>query len=274
MASERHGNPAVTGASPARGHVRLRGRQKSRSGNPKVHSTVAREIGSRILRGDYLPGVLLPNEAAWCRTFKISRSVVRESIKILSAKGLVISRPKIGTRVEPRQRWNLLDPDILAWYSKVPSKRKFLESIQEMRYMIEPEAAALAARHHTPEQMAAMTTACVEMGKAEALDRRIDADIRFHMAILIAAGNEFLLPFGFLIESSLVALFDYVTRQTNQHQVAQKLHENIESAIRRRKPDAARRAVMRLLENTDDVIRRTARSLGDRNGVKKGLAAR
>ena len=187
-----------------------------RSGSRKGHSTVAREIGSSILRGDYLPGVLLPNEADWCRTFKISRSVVRESIKILSAKGLVVSRPKIGTRVEPRQRWNLLDPDILAWYSKVPAKRKFLESIQEMRYIIEPQAAALAARNRTLEQMAAITVACADMGQAETLDVRIEADIRFHMAILIAAGNEFLLPFGFLIESSLVALFDYVTRQTKQ----------------------------------------------------------
>jgi DNA-binding FadR family transcriptional regulator len=244
-----------------------------RSGHVNVQSTVAREIGSRILRGDYLPGVLLPNEADWCRTFKISRSVVRESIKVLSAKGLVISRPKIGTRVEPRQRWNLLDPDILAWYSKVPSRRKFLESIQEVRYIIEPEAAALAAVHYTPEQMAAITAACADMGRAETLDVRIEADIRFHMAILIAAGNEFLLPFGFLIESSLVALFDYVTRQIKQHRVPEKLHEKIENAIRRRKPAAARRAVVRLLENTDAVIRRTVRSLGDRRAVKKGAPA-
>lgn len=234
------------------------------AGSRKGHSTVAREIGSRILRGDYQPGVLLPNEADWCRTFKISRSVVRESIKILSAKGLVISRPKIGTRVEPRQRWNLLDPDILAWYSKVPARRQFLESIQEMRYIIEPAAAALAAAHRTPEQMAAITSACADMGGAEVLAVRIAADIRFHMAILIAAGNEFLLPFGFLIESSLVALFDYVTRQTTQHKVAQKLHEDIAAAIRRRRPAEARLAVMRLLRNTDGVIRRTARSRGDR----------
>jgi DNA-binding FadR family transcriptional regulator len=240
-----------------------------RSGNPKVHSTVAREIGSRILRGDYLPGVLLPNEAQWCRTFKISRSAVRESIKILSAKGLVISRPKIGTRVEPRQRWNLLDPDILAWYSQVPAKRQFLEAIQEMRYIIEPAAAELAARHHTPEQMAAIDAACSEMGKAETFGVRIEADIRFHMAILIAAKNEFLLPFGFLIESSLVALFDYVTRQTQRHQVAQRLHENIAAAIRRRQPQAARRAVLRLLENTDEVIRSTARSRSQRKRVRK-----
>ena len=245
-----------------------------RSGNRKGHSKLAREIGSRILRGDYLPGVLLPNEADWCRTFKISRSVVRESIKILSAKGLVISRPKIGTRVEPRQRWNLLDPDILAWYSKVPDKRKFLESIQEMRYIIEPAAAALAARHGNAEQISAITGACADMGRAETLDARIDADIRFHMAILIAAGNEFLLPFGFLIESSLVALFDYVTRQTTHHKVPQRLHESVERAIRRRNPVAARRAVLRLLENIDAVIRRTARSLSGRKAKKKQAVTR
>ncbi len=143
-----------------------------------------------------------------------------------------------------------------------------------MRYIIEPEAAALAARYRTPEQLTAITTACTEMGKAEILDVRIEADIRFHMAILIAAGNEFLLPFGFLIESSLVALFDYVTRQTKQQKVPQMLHEKIAAAIAARKPAAARRAVVRLLENTDEVIRRTARSLGDRRSRKKILPAR
>jgi DNA-binding FadR family transcriptional regulator len=245
---------------PSRNSQREREVLILRDGKLKVHAAVAREIGSRILRGDYLPGVLLPNEAEWCRIFQVSRSVVRESIKMLSAKGLVMSRPKIGTRIAPRERWNLLDPDVLAWYSVVPARQQFLESVQEIRYMIEPEAAALAALNRSPAQMAAISKALSDMANAKVLSTRIEADARFHMAILIAAGNEFLLPFGFLIESSLVALFDYVTRHIQNHRMADDLHGAIEKAIRERKPEVARRAVRRNLTNTDIVIRRAARA--------------
>ena len=83
-----------------------------------VHAALAEEIGQRIVRGDYPPGTLLPNEAKWSQIFDVSRSAVREAIKMLMAKGLLTSRPKVGSRVEPRERWNLLDRDVLAWYAR------------------------------------------------------------------------------------------------------------------------------------------------------------
>ena len=94
------------------------------------------------------------------------------------------------------------------------------------------------------------------MGTATTFETRIEADVRFHLAILTAAGNEFLVPFGFLIESALTNVFVYVTRRVGTLRHAQALHEDIERAIRRRRPDAARRAVRRLLADTDDVIHR------------------
>jgi DNA-binding FadR family transcriptional regulator len=227
--------------------------KKKRSGKSR-HFAAAEEIGTRILRGDFAPGVLLPNEAEWCKRLRMSRSAVREAIKMLKAKGLLHSRPKVGTRVEPRARWNLLDRDVLAWYMATPERARFLKSVQEMRRIFEPEAAALAAIHRDAAQMAAISVACRDMGTATTLESRIEADVRFHLGILSAAGNEFLVPFGFLIESALANVFDYVTRSVGTLRHAQSLHENIEKAIRHRRPDAARRAARLLLADTDDII--------------------
>ncbi|HTT09426.1 MAG TPA: FadR/GntR family transcriptional regulator [Burkholderiaceae bacterium] len=228
----------------------------------RLHVAVTREIGSRILSGEFAPGEVLPNEAEWSRQFCVSRSAVRESIKVLGGKGLLISRPRVGTTVEPRERWNLLDRDVLVWYSAMRAKGDFLRAVQEMRRIIEPEAAALAASKRTALQMTAISTACAEMGSAPTLVRRIDADVRFHRAILAAAGNEFLIPFGFLIESALGALFEVTTRDHDDLAHAQDLHQRIEEAIRRSQPQRARLAVRRLLGSTDDFIVRKARPAG------------
>ena len=97
----------------------------------------------RIVRGDYPPGTILPNEAKWSETFDVSRSAVREAIKMLMAKSLLASRPKIGSWVEPSERWNLLDRDVLAWYATSPDREVFLSTVQEFRHIIEPEATRL-----------------------------------------------------------------------------------------------------------------------------------
>jgi DNA-binding FadR family transcriptional regulator len=226
---------------------------RKRGPGRSLHFTAAEEIGSRILRGDFQPGQLLPNEAEWCKRLRMSRSAVREAMKMLMAKGLVSARPKVGTRVEPREHWNLLDRDVLTWYIAAPDRERFLRSVQVMRRIFEPEAAAMAAVNRSPEQMTAITLACQNMGTATSVESRIEADVRFHVGILHAAGNEFLIPFGSLIESALANLFDFATRRAGTRH-AQELHEDIERAIRRQRPDAARRAVLKLLADTDDII--------------------
>jgi DNA-binding FadR family transcriptional regulator len=223
-----------------------------------AHASIAQEIGQRIVRGDYPPGTILPNEAEWSAAFGVSRSVVREAIKMLTAKNLLSSRPRVGSRVEPREQWNLLDRDVIAWYASDPDHGSFLKTVQEFRYIIEPEAAALAAVRHDDAQMGAISRACSEMGTARTLSERTAADRRFHIGILRASGNELLLPLGVLIESALETLFTFVTREVNDLRHAQGLHEEIEKQIRLRRPDAARRAVRRLLANTDEVIERPA----------------
>jgi DNA-binding FadR family transcriptional regulator len=217
---------------------------------------VASEIGQRIVRGDYPPGTILPNEAKWSETFEVSRSAVREAIKMLMAKSLLSSRPKVGSWVEPRERWNLLDRDVLSWYAMSPDRDAFLRTVQEFRYIIEPEATALAAERRSEEQMAEISAACREMGEATTLSARTQADTRFHLGILRASGNDLLVPLGVLIESALNHLFVFVTREVNDLRHAQTLHEAIERTIRLQRPDAARRAVRKLLENTDEIVGR------------------
>ena len=230
------------------------------AGGGSVHAALANEIGMRIVRGDYPPGAILPNEAKWSETFTVSRSAVREAIKMLMAKSLLSSRPKVGSWVEPRERWNLLDRDVLGWYAMGPDREAFLRTVQEFRHIIEPEASALAAERRSEEQMMEISAACREMGEATSLAVRTEADTRFHLAILRASGNDLLVPLGVLIESALNNLFIAVTRETSNVQHAQKLHEAIERNIRLRRPEAARAAVRRLLANTDSVI------AGERHG--------
>ena len=234
-----------------------------RRGSGNVHSSVAEAIGKRIVRGEFAPGSILPNEAKWAADFKVSRSAVREAIKILMAKNLLVSRPKVGSRVEPRERWSLLDHDVLTWYATSPNREKFLLSLQEFRYIVEPEAAALAAANHTQEQMLEISAACRDMATAPTLTERSEADVRFHVAILKATNNVLLVPMGVIIDQALNNLFIFITRQANDLHHAQGLHEKIEQCIRLRKPQSARIAVRKLLENSDSVIRRHASALRD-----------
>ena len=248
-----------TVAGPAASAERSKGSGASFMAGSSVHASLANEIGLRIVRGDYPPGTILPNEAKWSETFEVSRSAVREAIKMLMAKSLLSSRPKVGSWVEPRERWNLLDRDVLGWYAMAPDRESFLRTVQEFRHIIEPEATALAAERRTDEQMAEISAACREMGEATTLASRTQADTRFHLAILRASGNELLVPLGVLIESALNNLFVYVTRELNDVRHAQKLQEAIERNVRLKRPEAARAAVRKLLANTDAVIIRDRR---------------
>lgn len=220
----------------------------------RLHHSLAQDIGARILRGEYAPGSLLPNEAEWCEVYGVSRTAVREAIKMLAAKGLIVSRPKIGSRVRPRDVWNLLDRDVLAWYWAASDQHHFLSNVQQMREMLEPEVAALAAVNHTDSQLAAIEAAYMGMVDSTTTADWNSNDVKFHLAVLGAAGNELLVPLGFLIESALSNMFEYTASHNDELRAALPLHESILVAIRRRAPAAARRAARALLADTSGVI--------------------
>lgn len=219
-----------------------------------VHVNVADEIGQRIVRGDYPPGSILPNEAKWAETFQVSRSVVREAVKMLTAKSLLASRPKIGSRVEPRERWNLLDRDVIGWYATAPDLTPFLRMVQEVRHLVEPEAAALAATRRSAEEMAEIARLRREILAAPSPEAFAASDTQFHLAILAASGNDLILPLGVIVETGLRHLFQFLLPTNLVLRDIMELHASIERAIRLRRPDAARRAVRRLLNETDAMI--------------------
>lgn len=178
-----------------------------------THRQILHEVGERILCGVFMPGEIMPSETALSDELQVSRPVLREAIKVLAAKGLVDSRPKIGTRVKPREDWNMLDPDILAWGLASPQAEGYAVALAEMRRILEPAAAALAATRATPEQVARISAAYDGMaGAEEDSQESIVHDLKFHQGILAATGNAFLASTGHVIESALMFSFKMSSR--------------------------------------------------------------
>ena len=217
---------------------------------PSLHGQVVQELGGRIAGGHYPPGSVLPNEEVLCVELKVSRTALREAIKVLAAKGLVESRPRIGTRVRAIDLWNQLDPDVLAWRCRTLPDPRFLEQLTEMREIIEPAAAQLAARHRTSEQMVEMDRALAAMGAAKRIGQWVQADLEFHRAILNATGNGLLMPLAALIASALESLLGLSARKATDFRIALPDHARVRDAIRTQDTQAAFQAMTFLLADT------------------------
>ena len=165
--------------------------------------------GCLILSGRFEPGQILPGEIAHSNEMGVSRGVYREAIQALMAKGLVESRQKAGTRVLPRHRWNMLDPDVLAWaFSGTPDMR-LLRGLFELREAIEPFAARLAAERRTPADLEVMDKALIDMAeKTLATDAGLAADRLFHETILNASDNDALTA----LSSGIAAAVEWSTK--------------------------------------------------------------
>lgn len=222
------------------GAILHRGRAKKRN----LFAHVVEELGTRIVRGDLQPGDTLPNEAVLGREIGASRSVLREAVKSLAAKGLLEPRARTGTRVLSPIHWNLLDPDVLAWRYATMPRARFLRELFEIRQIIEPAAAAMAAERATAAELAALGRACDAM---EAPGSAIDADLTFHRTILAASHNDLLLQMGAMIGVGLQMSFRISSRS---YDVFMPLHRRAFEAIRDRRPDEARAVMAELLSGT------------------------
>lgn len=177
-----------------------------------AHVTLSRDLGVAIVTGVHAPGALLPGEIDLAERRGVSRSVVREGLRMLAAKGLLESRPKAGTRVRGRQHWNLLDPDLLAWMFEGSPPLGFVRSLFELRLIVEPAAAALAAERRSEQQVLRLDHALGRMGAAGlATPEGQAADQEFHTLILEATGNELLLGLAGGISAAVrwTTLFKY-----------------------------------------------------------------
>jgi DNA-binding FadR family transcriptional regulator len=212
-----------------------------------LHGRVAHELGSAILRGDFPPQSPLPREADLMERFGVSRTVLREALRTLTSKGLIESRPKVGTRVRNKAAWNLLDADVLEWYSRVAPPMQFAIKLQEMREMIEPFAASLAADNHEALTRERLTKAHGAMVAAQNVDEWVRADLDFHLCVLAACSNELLIPLGTLIERTLEGQLRLNAKRADVFNASLAEHTAVFDAIIARNPNAARRAMENLL---------------------------
>ena len=240
----------------------------------RLSELVAGTIGRRIVSGKYQPGEILPTETRIQEEFGVSRTAVREAIRLLSAKGLTAARPKIGTRVRPTVDWNMLDPEILRWQVDQNPTKEFIQALFEMRDIIEPAACAHAAERASEAEIVALGVAMDGIqnetrGSAEQIKR----DIAFHMIILEASRNPMLRSVGAMIESALSITFTLGWR-TVMAEDAVLQHRAVYEAIRERKGEEAYLAMRRLLRNSRgnvfDAIWATQKEADERRGSPQG----
>ncbi|MBQ9349752.1 MAG: FadR family transcriptional regulator [Phyllobacterium sp.] len=211
-----------------------------------------RALGLRIISGDYAENSILPGDAELFERFGVSRTVLREALKTLAAKGLIQPRAKIGTHVLERSHWNLFDPDILVWHFEAGPTPEFLSSLLEMRLALEPEAAGLAARRRTAAQLEILYKWVDRMGEAgQAASSFVDSDLQFHIAIADASHNPFMRSISALIEVALVTTFTISSPIPNpeRHSYSVARHRAIADSIRDRNVSAAKKAMRGVIED-------------------------
>jgi GntR family transcriptional regulator, galactonate operon transcriptional repressor len=223
----------------------------------RLYHDVVDELGLRIVRGEYAAGDILPGEESLVEELGVSRTVIREAIKVLTEKGLVQPRPKSGTHIHPRAHWHLLDSDVLNWELISGRKVELLRKVTEARRIIEPEAAALAATRGTPDEIELITDAYYDMERhVEDIAGYIEADMIFHSGILKACHNEILEQMAATMRRGLVASREVTTRDASSSAGALPLHLAVLSAIRNRDSQAAYDAMRYLVDRAGADIER------------------
>ncbi|AXJ95912.1 MULTISPECIES: FadR/GntR family transcriptional regulator [unclassified Sphingomonas] len=213
-----------------------------------AHTLLAHRLGVAIATGTHAPGSVLPGELELAEQFGVSRSVVRESLRMLAAKGLVESRPKAGTRVRDRNRWAMLDPDLLAWMFEGSPPLEFVRNLFELRMIVEPAAAELAAARRDARHLSRMGHALESMGKhGLATSEGQTADQLFHAAILEAAGNELLAGLSGSITAAVRWTTFFKYKQSRQPRDPMPQHRILFEAIANADPTGARDATLALL---------------------------
>lgn len=215
------------------------------------------ELGLRIVSGKVKPGDVLPREETLAESLQVSRTALREALKVLSAKGLIESRTGVGARVLEERYWNQLDADVLGWRCASMPTDDFVDKLVEMREVIEPAAAAAAARRRTPAQLAAIDDAYKSMEAAQTLDEWTEADLRFHDAVLHATCNELLQSLFSVVETALGTFFTLSARNSTNFKYSLPHHQKVLEAVRRKQPEVARKAMLAMIADSQANLQRS-----------------
>lgn len=227
-------------------------RDLSVTSHPKTsHARVVERLGVAIVGGRYAIGETLPGDAELEQKFDVSRSVLREAMKTLSAKGLVVAKSRVGTRVTERCHWDLLDEDVLRWHFDTGITAEFINQLYDIRLMLEPASAAFAALSATPEDCAELRDFAQKLGVQEpGSEELVLADLRFHVYLALMSGNPFMESMVGFIKAALAGAFTLslnVPDETRKDRIV-KVHMAIVDAIEQGDAEAARRATENVVQ--------------------------
>ena len=220
-----------------------------------VHGNTVDHLGEAIVAGRYAVGASIPPEPVLGRELGVSRTVVREAVKSLIAKGLVTTGPKVGTRVLSEDHWNWFDPDVIIWQSKAGLTAEFLRELQDLRRVVEPAAMRLAAERATARDIAEIETAFAGMKLAvEHGGDYVTHDLRFHQSLLRASRNRMLVQMSKALGALLRTCFEVSTRRPDGAAHSLPLHRAVIDAVIAHRPDEAETAIRVLIDRAKEDI--------------------
>ncbi|TLF19691.1 FadR/GntR family transcriptional regulator [Acinetobacter baumannii] len=214
------------------------------------HALIVQQLGLKIVSGEISENEKLPSEVDLCEEYKVSRSVFREAIRVLNAKGLTYSRPKIGTVVRPKEEWHLLDPDVLFWLIQTTPEHEFFKTLSTVRRVLEPELAYIAASTANEEDIERIKQAYEGMEKATTVEEFIEPDIQFHLAIAKATHNDLLAYMSKMLVLPLQQSIQVTSLRPNLQGHSLPRHKAILTAIENKDPLSARHASLVQLDDT------------------------
>jgi DNA-binding FadR family transcriptional regulator len=220
-----------------------------------VHGNTVDHLGEAIVAGRYAAGASIPPEPILCEELGVSRTVVREAVKSLSAKGLLTTGPKVGTRVLSEDQWNWFDPDVVIWQSKAGLTPEFLRDLQDLRRVVEPAAVRLAAERATAQDIAEIESAYAGMKRAvdEGGDY-VTFDLRFHQGLLRACHNRMIVQMSKALGALLRTSFEISTIRKDGPKNSLPLHRAVLDAVIAHQPHKAEKAILVLIDGAREDI--------------------
>ena len=220
-----------------------------------VHGNTVDHLGEAIVAGRYAAGTSLPPEPMLCEELGVSRTVVREAVKSLIAKGLITTGPKVGTRVLDESEWNWFDPDVIIWQGKAGLTPEFLRDLQELRRLIEPAAVRMAAERATPSEIAEIEDAFAGMKRAvEGGGDYVTFDLRFHQGLLRAAHNRMVVQMSKALGALLRTSFEISTTRKDGPKNSLPMHRAVLDAVIAHNPAKAEKAILQLIDGAREDI--------------------
>ncbi len=214
-----------------------------------VHGNTVDFLGEAIVAGRYAVGMAIPPEPLLCEELGVSRTVVRESVKSLVAKGLIHTGPKVGTRVLPSDQWNWFDADVIRWQVRAGLTPDFVRDLQDLRRVVEPAAVKFAAVRATAQDIEAIEAAFAGMTHAVVNGGDyVSNDLKFHQGLLQASHNRLLIQMGKALSALLRTSFELSTARKDGPARSLPQHRAILDAVIERDAAKAEKAILVLID--------------------------